>query len=450
MARAFCPIAVFVLIFICTTGCSDSLQSLDDQIQLHSSVRIGTNITTVATVTGQVIGEPIDEVYVEFGRDGWVEQQSVEMEAGGVFHARLLGLKPDREYDCRVVVVSDGGELLGEEIPFETGPLPSDMPTFTVTEQIPELAPSGYFITSLIGSSLTSIVVDTDGEVVWWAGLPDGVTGTTKQSLDGEFIYGIARNALQKVRMGGEQVETIDLPGIHHEFVELPDGTVAFLAYDVCEHDAVGGATVQGARVAELMPNGTVRKAFSLWDVQDWHAGDFEEENGKYVLGHANAIDYDAEENAYYVSFLHFESIWKIDRATGDVIWKMGGKDSDYGLGGGGLGTDLFQGASHGFDRLEDGIVVFHNGLDELASSVAEYTMVEPDMELDEVWSYTPDPPITTYVLGDTIRRNDGTTIVTWSTAGQIDVITPDAELAWSLNAPLGAALGYTTFVESL
>ena len=449
MARASCPFLLFVVVCALISGCSDPMQDLDAKIQLESRVQISDVITTVATVSGRVVGEPIDEVYLEFGGADWVREQSIELDENGAFHNRLLGLKPLHDYSCRVIVVSDGVELVGEELPFETGPVPSSLPTFTITEHMAGRAPEGYLVTSLMGNSLYSVVIDTDGDLVWWAELPDGVTATTKQSVDGEYIYGIARQALQKVRIGGEQTEQIDLPGIHHEFVELPDGSIAYLAYDMLASDDLGGAMVQGVKVMELMTDGTVHETFSLWDHQEWGADDFEEENGDYVLGHANAIGFVPEENAYYVSFLFFESIWKIDRATGEVIWKMGGKDSDYDLAGG-LGTEVFAGASHGFQRLDQGIVVFHNGLDEQASSVAEYDFSEPERELVEVWSYTPHPPIATYVLGDTARLDNDTTLITWSTAGQIDIITADAELAWSLNAPLGVALGYTAFVESL
>src|SRR6266542_1348901 len=47
---------------------------------------------------------------------------------------------------------------------------------------------------------------------------------------------------------------------------------------------------------------------------------------------HINSINLDSDQNLL-ISARHTWAIYKIDRRTGDVIWRLGGKESDFALG---------------------------------------------------------------------------------------------------------------------
>ena len=47
---------------------------------------------------------------------------------------------------------------------------------------------------------------------------------------------------------------------------------------------------------------------------------------------HANAVDLDSDGN-FLVSSRNTSTVYKIDRATGKIMWRLGGKKSDFKLG---------------------------------------------------------------------------------------------------------------------
>jgi len=52
--------------------------------------------------------------------------------------------------------------------------------------------------------------------------------------------------------------------------------------------------------------------------------------------------------------------------------------------------------------------------------------------------------------LGDVRRFEDGNTLVTWSTAGQLEESNHDRDVLWRLNIDeLGAGFAYVTWLES-
>ena len=65
-------------------------------------------------------------------------------------------------------------------------------------------------------------------------------------------------------------------------------------------------------------------------------------------------------------------------------------------------------------------------------------------------WAYTSERDVYSFGLGSVHRKADGNTVVTFSTAGQMDEVDENGELVWRLEASLGTGLGYTTWLETL
>ena len=70
--------------------------------------------------------------------------------------------------------------------------------------------------------------------------------------------------------------------------------------------------------------------------------------------------------------------------------------------------------------------------------------------EAELIWSYAPSPTVFSFSLGDVSRLENGNTMVTFSNQGQIDEVDASGEVQWRLNASLGGAVGYATFMEDL
>jgi hypothetical protein len=168
----------------------------------------------------------------------------------------------------------------------------------------------------------------------------------------------------------------------------------------------------------------------------------------QWGFSHANAIDHDAADDALFVSCRRLNTIFKVDRGTGDVLWQLGGKDSDFALPGG--GTTFFE-RQHQFHAWDGGIVVFDNGsFEQMQSLAVEYSLDLATGEAELVRQYSSDPPLYVYALGDASRLTSGNTLVSYSIAGQTDIVTPEGERIWRLKMALGGALGYATWVDSL
>ena len=99
----------------------------------------------------------------------------------------------------------------------------------------------------------------------------------------------------------------------------------------------------------------------------------------------------------------------------------------------------------------ENTLVVFYKGPREnLDSNAVAYELNWKNMTAREIWRFASDPPLYSYGLGDADRLPNGNTLVTWSSLGQIDEVSPGGDVLWRLNTALGAAIGYIDWVETI
>ncbi len=407
-------------------------------------------IPTVAIVHGSVTGSGIEAVHFEYGRhSAYPRGIVVPVQDGGTFDFDLIGLKPAAAYLYNLAVRVDGAWYTSDKDSFSTGPVPAHLPRLLRTEYDGDVTPEGYLLTSLLGDPSYAVIFDTDGELVWWKEIVDPPQFTTMRiAHGGKHFYAMEANGIQVLGFDGTEIDQHYLPNIHHDYTVLPDGTIAALAFDVRYPDVLNGEEVFGQQIVEISPEGAASSVWSLWEAEQWQPSAFHENDNGWELGHANIIRYSPDDDAYYVSFLQFGSIWKIDRSSGDVLWKLGGGHTEFHVEGQ-QAINLFRGGQHGFDILDGGILVFRNGLNSLAANVVECGLDEDDYTVDVEWTYELDPPSAVYVLGDVSRLDDGHTLITWSTAGQVDMVDDTGKLVWSLNSPLGFGIGYTTMVGS-
>jgi hypothetical protein len=129
------------------------------------------------------------------------------------------------------------------------------------------------------------------------------------------------------------------LNGDLHEFLLTSRGTALFTAYAIRNADlsSVGGSrngTIQDAIFQEVdLASGRV--------LLEWHSLDhialaesYWPVGKRWDYVHLNSIDVDvADENSLFVSSRNTHTIYKIDRKSGEIIWRLGGKRSDFELG---------------------------------------------------------------------------------------------------------------------
>lgn len=292
-------------------------------------------------------------------------------------------------------------------------------------------------------------ILDHDGDVVWWfeqvAGLEEGQIMRALLSRDRRSVYFLSMyDHIVRADIDGSSFETFNVPGAHHDMVELDDGTLAVLAQEAI---TVGATDDVLADTIELLhPDGTLERFWSSWD--EFEPDLTTPDGGTFGYLHLNAIDFVPEQDALYVSSLHLQTILQIDRSAREVHYQIGGAASGVALADGESLFDL----QHQFQVLPDGILVFVNGdLDEaMTSSAVEYQLDRVSGSAVESWGYTADPAFFSPVQGDVQRLDDGSTVVVWSPQGRVDRVDDRGELLWSASMPLGYAMGYGSWLPEV
>ncbi len=445
------PTWIAALALALCLGCASEPEDGFDLVADVSEV-----VSTVVSIEWTAEGD--GSATVEVGEDEGYGRTFAATLEDGRYAATLLGLRPATGYHYRVVEELTDGSRTSEDRTFATGSPPLGL-AWTETAGTPQ---DGYAVTSLVHVPSIVAILDGDGEYVWWLEvdyglLPGNNAMVTRNALsrDGRSMLFLAWTPqfpgldcttdrdLVRISLDGRDMDNVLVEGAHHDFVELPDGTVALLAYERLNFQS---QMIIGDRIVEVDPDGTQRTVWSVWDHVEPDPDVDYDDGTDYT--HANALRYDEADDAYYVSLRLLHSIFKIDRATSEVIWRLGGEDSDFTLPGG--GTDLFS-HQHHFQILDDGLILFDNGEEGAGESrVVQYRLDETTWTATEVWSYDPDPARAVYSLGDVSRFDDDRTLVTWATAGELELLGADGEREWMMSLGIGTGFGYTTWVERL
>lgn len=445
MCHRLLPPALFAVVALSNAGCGDP--GFDDVLATVSG-----NVPTVIAVSFETSLEDVQSAHVLFYPDGVQEQlaPAVQLDDGS-YEALLVGNKARSEIVYRPVILCQDDTYSGRERTVTTGALPARLPQIWTTVDEASRSHTGYLVTSILNSPATVVILDADGDVVWWheVGDMDDEDLTTNRAWlarDGRsVVYRLEDQygpPMGLVRVGLDSIE-LDFRAdgmAHHDFVELPDGTIATLRHDTREVD---GGDVVGDQLVELTPDGDEIPLWTVWD----HAT-LGQDDDPTDWTHANAVDYDPDRDTYWLGLRNIHTIFEIDRATGDVLRRLGGSDSDVTPPD---GADSLWQYQHQFDMSGGAIRVFDNGAPEqLHSRAVAYQIDGATGQAEEIWSHHNDPPIYNPVLGDVRELPNGNMLVTWAVQGQIDEITPEGELVWRLNVALGGALGYTSWVPTL
>jgi hypothetical protein len=250
-------------------------------------------------------------------------------------------------------------------------------PAIAVTTRAQDAAPGYLFLTPEKGDQEQggSLIVDDRGEVVWFRPLQGrfGRAHNLKvQNYRGKSVLTWMDGVNEYVIFDHSYREIARLSaangyyGDHHEFLISPQDTALILIYSPVLRDlsSIGGlknGRVWQAIVQELdIESGKV--LFEWHSIE--HVGLDEtyatvSQDGRPGLDyfHANSIEVDHDNNLL-VSARQTFTVYKIDRNTGEIIWRLGGKKSDFEMG---EGTRFaFQ---HDARRHRDGTIsVFDNG----------------------------------------------------------------------------------------
>jgi len=246
-----------------------------------------------------------------------------------------------------------------------------------------------------------------------------------------------------------------------HDFIWAPNGHYFLISYDAQPVDmsqiVSGGnpnAIVIGAIVQELDAKKNLVFQWRSWDhiqFEDSYVG-LKTAIVDYV--HINAVEFDYDGNIMISSRMLCE-ITKIDRLTGDVIWRMGGKKNEFTfVNEHEENAPLYFSEQHDIRRLQTGnVTLFDNGNQHLPeySRAVEYQLDEINKTATMVWDSRHTPDITSKNQGNVQRLSNGSTVIGWGGAGfqglpSVSEVTPDGRTTLELSLPKGVTFGQTSY----
>lgn len=408
------------------------------QVQLE--VTLSARVPTTASVRWSGLPE-VDEATLSVTvSDGESWEQDITRG-----DATLWALPPDEEVTLVVTARSGGDSFASDPVVVETRGPGGLLHTLEATGDTDRAFDGDLVVTTTVVSPPAAVVIDGQGRYRWWAESEDvEQLSRARLSRDGQHILAMSVNlagnetaGIRRFSLDGSLDDHVLVNGMHHDFVELADGTLAAIVYSY--KDIGHGMLMLGDRIVEVAPDGIETV---IWDVWDWIDS---AESDEGLVGnnwsHANALDFDEETQQYTVSLLGLRALARIDRATGELVWLMGTSQSDFAWPDG--ETTILE-RSHQFEFVDGGLLAFENGVASDRSSRAVEVAFDPDERLvEEVWSYTPDPALYTCCLGDVERLPSGDTVVDFSTNGTIIQVDPGGTEVWRLSGEVGTAFGY-------
>jgi hypothetical protein len=133
---------------------------------------------------------------------------------------------------------------------------------------------------------------------------------------------------------------------------------------------------------------------------------------------HLNGVVMDTDGNLLISNF--GMDVWKINRQTGQIMWRLGGPANQFSFVGVNPQIALTSFSGHTLSRLDNGDIMIYCNADQLAtrtSKVYEYKLDETNKIATLVWSYTPPTNYYAWHYGSAQRLSNGNTFIGWGGA---------------------------------
>ncbi len=246
-----------------------------------------------------------------------------------------------------------------------------------------------------------------------------------------------------------------------HDFIMLPNGHYLLQIYDPQPIDMSqiieGGdpnAIALGSIVQELDADRNVVFQWRSWDhipLEDT----YEPLTGVALDPvHINAVELDYDGHIL-ISSRHISEITKINRETGEIIWRLGGKKNMFKfINEHEENAPTYFSYQHDIRRLPNGnVTLYDNGVqhEPKYSRAVEYKLDEKNLTAELVWEYRNQPDVYGETMGSTQRLPNGNTIIGWGgVIGDfyriITEVNPQAEVEFEMSLPKGFAFTTTTY----
>ncbi len=329
-------------------------------------------------------------------------------------------------------------------------------PDIEVHTNLPGTAPGYIFVSPKKGPGEEAptqdapLIVDASGEPVWFHPLQDAEADAFNfevQTYKGETVltwwegqhtgYGQGEyvicdhsyREITRVRAGN------GYEGDHHEFLITPEDTALITIYGKVSRDLSGvGGPVDGGVLDGIAQEVDIETGEVLFE---WHSLDYVELDESYYepppdlkaafdYFHINSID-PHPDGYLIISARRTCAVYKVDRKTGEVVWRLGGEKSDFDMGYG-TRTDW----QHDARLHPDGLItIFDNGgiQKDVQSRVIVVEIDEDDMSATLVGEYTHPDKILAATQGNGQVLPNGNVFVGWGSEPYFSEFSRDGKL---------------------
>ena len=293
--------------------------------------------------------------------------------------------------------------------------IPSDFPVVLVTVNS-NPSPGCLFLEHVVAYATPyTMLVDNQGLPVWYRRgfeldfktQPNGMITWTPSDAAGFSAFDQNFNYLKTYTATNGYLTD------GHDFKMLPDGSYFVLGFrtNIVDMSRYISGGAPGSPVRENVVQGFTAAGDLILQWRAWDNYNIADENGNTDFPHFNGLDIDEDGNVL-VSARHLSEITKIDRRSGDVIWRLSGAHSTFTFVNDPLNGTSFQ---HHVSALGGGrYLVFDNGNYHvpLTSRAVEYQVDLTNRTATMVWQFRDPPDAYTYFLGSAQRLTNGNTLV--------------------------------------
>jgi hypothetical protein len=293
--------------------------------------------------------------------------------------------------------------------------VPSDFPKVTITINS-NSSPEYLFLDTGNGSKPYTMILDNNGLPIWYRrGRMENfkteqnhlITGYLDSPLGGFYAFDQNFNYVQTFQTTNGYLTD------RHELKVLTDGSYLMLGVRLNTVDM--SKYVAGGRTNAVVTEGVVQEFTAAGElIFQWRAWDhYDIRDGTADFPHFNAIDID-EDGHILVSARHLSETTKINRNTGEIIWRLSGRKSSFTFLNDPLNGTSYQ---HSISALGNGrYMVFDNGNNHnpQVSRAVEYQLNLTNRTATMVWQFRDTPEKFSGFMGNAQRLPNGNTLINW------------------------------------
>ncbi len=335
--------------------------------------------------------------------------------------------------------------------------IPSDFPTWTT--QRTNGVQADFYVTALpvdgfFGTNYP-VILNKDGVPMWWA--PRARTYYADVLPNGHVVWtGLdPPGGAEEHRLDGSLVREIHTlgPADFHDLITLPNGDYVMATdtertgVDLSAWGAPADATILDHVLEEITPAGDVVWSWGTMDHipitetgTNWRVLALNS-NNVYDPYHFNSVEYTGD--GFILSFRHLNAVYKIDKSSGAIDWKLGGSHRPESLRV--IGDPVFDAGGsfsgqHDARLLADGTVSVHdNGSDVRAPRAVNYR-IDTGARTATLLHDVRDPLVTgSGCCGSARVLPTGDYVMGWGASQTLTEMTPSGHRVFVLELDSGA-----------